>query len=312
MGDATRKGIPSDCLSLPTGPSLPGSDGSHAATRNGGQLTNREQPGPASKFFRLRRAADRPVWNQGFRWLRNPSARTRDPGDRVVMVAIGYVRVSTEGQVEDGVSLDAQRAKLEAWAKLHDEPELVVFEDAGISGSSMAPRPGLKDALDAVCKHKGVLVVYSLSRLARSTRDTLGISDRLAKAGAELVSLSEKIDTTSASGKMIFRLLAVLAEFERDQVAERTKSAMAHMRKTGRRISRFAPFGWDFDETGAGLVENPTEQVVLARIRTERSAGLTLRAIVSGLEDSGVPTKRGGTRWSAKVIRTILLRTAPA
>ena len=128
------------------------------------------------------------------------------------MVAIGYIRVSTDGQVEDGVSLDAQRAKLEAWAKLNDEHGLIVVKDAGISGSSMSQRPGLKDALDAVCKKRGVLVVYSLSRLARSTRDTLHISDRLARCGAELVFLSERIDTTSASGKVIFRLLAVLNE----------------------------------------------------------------------------------------------------
>jgi len=225
------------------------------------------------------------------------------------MVAIGYIRVSTEGQVEDGVSLDAQRSKLETWAKLHDEPVLLVFEDAGISGSSMTQRPGLQEALREVCQRKATLVVYSLSRLARSTKDTLTISDRLAKSGAELVSLSEKIDTTSASGKMVFRMLAVLAEFERDQISERTRTAMAHLRKGGRRISRFAPFGWDFDHTGTALVENPSEQLVLAHIHKQRGTGLTLRAIANGLQAAGVPTKRGGTRWSAKVIRAILLRT---
>lgn len=232
----------------------------------------------------------------------------RYPAIVVGMVAIGYIRVSTEGQVEDGVSLDAQRAKLAAWATLHDESELIVFQDAGISGSSMVQRPGLQDALDAVCQRKATLVVFSLSRLARSTRDTLTISDRLAKAGAELVSLSERIDTPSASGKMVFRMLAVLAEFERDQISERTRAAMAHMRKSRRRISRFAPFGWDFDATGSGLVVNPAEQLVLARVREQRSAGFTLREIASDLDDEGVPTKRGGARWSAKVVRTLLLR----
>ncbi len=225
------------------------------------------------------------------------------------MVAIGYIRVSTEGQVEDGVSLDAQRSKLETWAKLHDEPVLLIFEDAGISGSSMTQRPGLQEALREVCQRKATLVVYSLSRRARSTKETLTISDRLAKSGAELVSLSEKIDTTSASGKMVFRMLAVLAEFERDQISERTRTAMAHLRKGGRRISRFAPFGWDFDDTSTALVENAAEQLVLARMRKQRQSGLTLRAIASDLDKEGVPTKRGGTRWSAKVIRTILLRT---
>jgi DNA invertase Pin-like site-specific DNA recombinase len=90
----------------------------------------------------------------------------------------------------------------------------------GLSGTK-ADRPGLAAALSAVCKGDA-LVVYSLSRLARSTAHTLQVSDYLEWVGADLVSLSEKIDTTSASGKMVFRLLAVLAEFERDLISERT------------------------------------------------------------------------------------------
>lgn len=224
------------------------------------------------------------------------------------MVAIGYCRVSTEGQAEDGVSLDAQRAKLEAWAALNDEPELLVFVDAGISGSSMAQRPGLQSALDAVCKRKGVLVVYSLSRLARSTRDTLQISDRLAKAGAELVSLSEKLDTTSAAGKMLFRLLAVLAEFERDQISERTRSAMAHMRTEQRRISRHPPFGWDLDESATHLTPNAAEQKTVAKMGALRAKGLSYRSIALRLDEAGVPTKTGKGTWTAKVVRSVLAR----
>lgn len=92
--------------------------------------------------------------------------------------------------------------------------------DAGLSGKRADNRPELQKALDAVTKCSGVLLVYSLSRLARSTKDTLAISDRLEKADADLVSLSERIDTTSAAGKMVFRMLAVLAEFERDLVSD--------------------------------------------------------------------------------------------
>lgn len=224
------------------------------------------------------------------------------------VVAIGYCRVSTEGQAEDGVSLDAQRAKLKAWAALNDEPELLVFVDAGISGSSMSQRPGLQGALDAVCKRKGVLVVYSLSRLARSTKDTLTISDRLAKAGAELVSLSERIDTTSASGKMIFRMLAVLNEFERDQVSERTRTAMSHMRKEQRRISRHPPFGWDLDESATHLTPNAAEQKAVAKMGALRARGLSFRAIALSLDEAGVPTKTGSGAWTAKVVRSVLAR----
>ncbi|MCK6447155.1 MAG: recombinase family protein [Planctomycetes bacterium] len=224
---------------------------------------------------------------------------------------IGYIRVSTEGQVEDGVSLDAQREKIEAWAKLHDETEIVIYKDAGISGASMDQRPGLQDALREACKRRAALVVYSLSRLARSTRDTLSISDRLAKSGAELVSLSERIDTTSASGKMVFRLLAVLAEFERDQISERTRAAMAHMRRSGRRISRFAPYGWDFDGVGETLVANLDEQRVVVRMVELRAQGRSFQAIADQLNDESVPTKQGVHKWSAKVVWTSLQRRRP-
>jgi len=127
--------------------------------------------------------------------------------------AIGYIRVSTEGQAQDGVSLDAQRAKIEAWCELNDYTLDAVHVDAGISGKSADNRPGLQAAL-ADCRKGSALVVYSLSRLARSTKDTISISDRFAKTGADLGSLSEKIDTTAAAGKMVFRMLAVLAGFD--------------------------------------------------------------------------------------------------
>jgi len=228
------------------------------------------------------------------------------------MVAIGYIRVSTEGQAEEGVSLGTQREKIEAWAKLHDETEVVIYQDAGISGASMDQRPGLQDALREACRRRAALVVYSLSRLARSTRDTLSISDRLAKSGAELVSLSERIDTTSASGKMVFRLLAVLAEFERDQISERTRAAMAHLRKSQRRISRFAPYGWNFDADGEALVPNLNEQIVVARMTDLRAEGLTFQAIADRLTEEAVPTKHGGRPWTAKVVWTTVRRGIPA
>ncbi|MCH7872780.1 MAG: recombinase family protein [Planctomycetes bacterium] len=72
------------------------------------------------------------------------------------------------------------------------------------------------------------LVVYSLSRLARSTRDAIEIAERLDRAGADLVSLTERLDTTSAAGKMLFRMLAVLAEIRTMRTAGRSYRAIAN------------------------------------------------------------------------------------
>lgn len=142
----------------------------------------------------------------------------------------GYSRVSLERQVEK-TSLDAQKSRIEAWALANGLTVDQTFTDAGISGKRADNRPALQEALEAVIKTKGILVVYSLSRLARSTKDAIGISERLDRAGADLVSLSEKLDTSTASGKMVFRMMAVLAEFERDQLAERvtTEIGRAHV-----------------------------------------------------------------------------------
>ena len=224
------------------------------------------------------------------------------------MNAIGYVHISTEGQAVDGLSLDAQRAKIEAWAVANDADLLHVYTDAGISGKRTDNRAGLSEAIDAACREKAALVVYSLSRLSRSTKDTLALSERLEKAGADLVSMTERIDTTTAAGKMVFRMLAVLAEFERDQVSERTKAALAHKRAVGEKTGGlYAPFG--FDAVDGRLVANPVEQKAVARMRVLRGRGATLRAIAADLNRRGVATKSGAV-WSHKVVRSILNRAA--
>ena len=204
--------------------------------------------------------------------------------------AIGYIRVSTEGQAQDGVSLDAQRAKIEAWCLLNDYQLSAVHVDAGISGKN-CNRPGLQDALTD-CRKGSALVVYSLSRLSRSVRDTMDIGDKLAKVGADLVSLSEKIDTTSASGKMVFRLLAVMNEFERDQISERTKSALQHKKAKGERVGSVA-YGYRLDSDGVTLIEDEDEQLVIAAVHGYRDAGVSLRTIVTRLDEQGYRSRSG-------------------
>lgn len=225
-----------------------------------------------------------------------------------MMKAIGYIRVSTARQASEGVSLDAQRAKLTAWADLNGYELVSVFEDAGISGARTKNRPGLRTALEAACKEKAALVVYSLSRLARSTRDALTISEKLDRAGADLVSLSEKIDTTSAAGKMVFRMLAVLSEFERDQISERTSAAMQYKRSkleyTGGDTSNVR-YGYSVAADGVSLIENESEQSTLAAARRLHGAGLSLRAVARELASMGFRS-RAGTDYNASQIQRMV------
>jgi DNA invertase Pin-like site-specific DNA recombinase len=225
--------------------------------------------------------------------------------------AFGYVRVSTAGQVEDGVSLEAQRARLTAWCVANGFDLVEVFVDAGLSGGRADNRPGLQAALDATCRERGVLVVLSLSRLARSTKDTISIAERLDRSGADLVSLSERIDTTSAAGRMVFRMLAVLAEFERDLVSERTASAMAHKRAKGELVGR-VPFGFDLAADGVQLVPNAREQRAVEIIAELRGRGWSLRRIADELTARGVPTKSGGSSWTHTAVARIAERNQVA
>jgi DNA invertase Pin-like site-specific DNA recombinase len=223
--------------------------------------------------------------------------------------AVGYLRVSTERQAHEGVSLSAQEAKIRAWCKTNNYSMLALHTDAGLSGIRADNRPGLQAALNEVCKGKAVLVVYSLSRLARSTKDAILISERLNRAGADLVSLSERIDTTSASGKMVFRLLAVLAEFERDLISERIMTTLAHLKSQGRRVSGLIPYGFDLASDGRTLSLNKHEQTVIRRICQLRAKGQSLRQIAAILNKDGILSKLGKA-WSAKAIRSILLRAS--
>jgi len=223
------------------------------------------------------------------------------------MKAIGYIRVSTSGQVEDGVSLDAQEAKVHAWADLNGADEVVIFRDEGISGSRADNRPGLQDALTMVGKGDA-LVVYSLSRLSRSTKDALILSEILLKKEADLVSLSEKIDTTTAAGKMVFRMLAVLSEFERDQVSDRTRFALAHKRANNEKTGGDIPFGYYLD--GVHLIEDENEQKAIALIRDLRVKGYTLQAICWELQREGHKTRRGNLKWQPKTVSRIIERRA--
>ena len=218
--------------------------------------------------------------------------------------ATGYIRVSTQGQVVDGVSIEMQETKIRQWAALNDVELAGLHVDEGLSGKNTA-RPGLQQALAEVKKHKGALVVYSLSRLSRSTRDTLELADKLEKAGADLVVLQEKVDTTTPSGRMVFRMLAAMNEFEREQLAERTSQAMQHMKAQGRRVGS-VPHGYRLAEDGKHLLPDAHEQEVLNLVRELREDGWTLQAISAELAERGA-FNRAGRPFNAKSIRSMVL-----
>jgi DNA invertase Pin-like site-specific DNA recombinase len=205
--------------------------------------------------------------------------------------AIGYVRVSTDEQAERGISLEAQEAKLRAYALAMDIDLVAVEIDAGISAKSLN-RPALQRALQALKRGAAdALLVVKLDRLSRSVRDTLDLVETHFRGDRSLISLSESIDTRTAAGRMIVTVLSALAQLEREQIGERTSSAMQHMRASGEYTGGRAPYGYRLD--GDALVPNEAERAVIRRARELRAAGLAYRAISATLAAEGMLARSG-------------------
>ena len=240
-------------------------------------------------------AADRPRfahfsrerWQTSSKGVQNG----KEMGRNAKRVAVGYVRVSTLEQAREGVSLDAQRARIAAHCASRDYQLIEIYADEGISGRKTRNRPGLEAALYEVCKNRGCLIVFSLSRLARSTPDAIRIAERIQKAGAELVMLAEQVDTSSAAGKMFYTVLAALAAFESDQVGERTSLALRYKKSKGERWCSSAPFGHSFRD--GRLAENPDEQKTLRTIWKLRRQDLPVREIAKRINEQGHRNRSG-------------------
>ena len=208
----------------------------------------------------------------------------------------GYIRVSTEEQAQEGVSLAAQKHKIEVYCDLNDLHLVGIVEDAGISGKTLSKRPGIQTILSQLENGDITgLVILKLDRLSRSTRDILDLTDRIEKNGWELHSIMERLDTSSATGRFTLTLLASLAQLEREQISERTKAALAHKKENGEYLGS-PPLGYDIEISSSGkrtLVPVHEEQLVLQRIYDMRRDGMTYQQIADALNESDVRTKRG-------------------
>lgn len=226
---------------------------------------------------------------------------------------IGYLRVSTETQADHGVSLEAQRTKIEAYASLYDLDLVEVIQDPAASGRSLA-RPGLQAVLERLDAGAAEgLLITKLDRLTRSVRDLSALLDRGFKTRFALLSVAEQVDTRSASGRLVLNLLASVGEWERETLGERTRDALAHLRTSGVQLGGEA-LGWARgDERDAEgrlvIVQVGEETATVARIVQLRDEGRSLRVIAAKLVEEGRPTKRGGM-WHPQTVAKVLQRSS--
>lgn len=159
-----------------------------------------------------------------------------------------------------------------------------MYEDAGMSGSTLANRPGLSKALEAVeSGQAGALVVAKLDRLSRSLLDFAGLMEQSRQQGWALVALDLGVDTSTPQGELMAAVLATFAQFERRLISQRTKAALQAKAAQGIRLGR----------------PRTVPALAVQRISELRQQGLTWRDLADTLNAEGVPTGRDGASWHA-------------
>jgi site-specific DNA recombinase len=226
---------------------------------------------------------------------------------KALLKAVAYTRCSTAEQAIDGLSLRAQRSRIVSWCEATGAELVEVIEDGGVSGTRpLADRLGGSQIASLLAaRNPGVdaVIVGRLDRLGRDAAETLFYLRRFAKGSLGLVSVADRIDLSTPQGRAMAQMSAVFSELERELIAQRTADALSELRSR-RQVYGAIPFGWN--RAGDRLVRDEGEQRVIARMKRQRTRGLSYDRIARSLNRSDVPAKRGGT-WHAMAVRSVLL-----
>ncbi len=249
-----------------------------------------------------------------------PSAN--DTGSRSALrerIAL-YRRVSSEEQ-RDRETIEIQRQFLDEYCRLYGLEVVEVYADDGVSGTvPLHERPeGRRLLEDARADKFDTLIVYKLDRLGRTLLVILDAHDRLQAAGVSLRSATEPIDTSTPSGRLIFQMLAGFAEYDRENIKERTKAGIHRTFRKGTHFGRI-PYGYDVNEAGAfEIVEH--EARVIREIVANVATGATLYSEAVRLNNRGEPSPghkyRGrprtcGASWGQSTVREMVTKTTYA
>ena len=209
-------------------------------------------------------------------------------------LALLYARVSTQMQVNDGISLEIQEKELRSAASVAGFTDMELVREEGRSGKSIKGRPALRSSLDRLDSGEAAaLFVTRVDRLARSTKDFLTIIDRANTKGWRLVLLDLNLDTSSYQGRFVVTIMSALAEMERSIISERQKSVHKYRRDTGK--------NWGVDLGPKSKVSDEALKII-----TElRDSGVSYHEIARQLNAQEIPTALGG-QWHGSTIRKTL------
>lgn len=223
-------------------------------------------------------------------------------------IVIAYVRVSTEEQATEGVSIEAQEQAIRAYCLLRGLTLAEIVLDAGVSaGKPLASRPGGQKLLDAIKKTQvRAVVAFKLDRLFRNAQDCLQVTAAWDKNGIALHLLDmggQSIDTSTAMGRFFLTIMAGAAEMERGLIRERTKTAMRHKASKNERVGK-VPYGKALSIDGKHLEDDAEEQRAIQRVIELRQRGLSVRKIADDLNLNCI--KARGARWHKTTVQRIL------
>lgn len=171
-----------------------------------------------------------------------------------------YVRVSTEEQAKEGISIDAQIDRCKAFCKARGWKVFKIYTDAGYSAGTLN-RPALKNLFDDIHNKKlSILLVYKIDRFSRKLKDLISILEDLKSKGVNFTSVTEQIDTTTAMGEAFFQIIGVFAQLERGMVKERVEMAFGKKIDSGEMLNR-APMGYIYRNGKLVVNEEEAEKV---------------------------------------------------
>ena len=219
-----------------------------------------------------------------------------------------YGRVSTEEQANEGYSIRAQEQKLTDFAKVKDWSIYSTYIDEGISGKNITARPEINRLIDDIkAGHVKNVLVFKLDRLTRNVGDLVYLMDLFREHNCAFNSLTESIDTSTASGRMFIKIIGIFAEFERENIGERVRVGKERKAREGFTTSSWITcYGFEREkgEKVQRINEAEAENVRMV-FDMFVNQGMSLTAISRSLNMQKITTKRG-FMWNAAGIKAML------